>query len=121
MIKDTNEKILKRLVGIQLNAFKTKPVFEFDRWKAYSLPPIKEIEGHPLLRNFQVNGNEDEKIVVRTWLNHNLEIERIRYYYLTSTDPELAEYLVKILIQHIADKYPLANKTTCKDITTLTK
>lgn len=121
MIKDTNEKNLKRFVGIQLNAFKTKPIFEFDRWNAFALPPIKEIENHPHHRNYQINGNEQEKIVVRTWLNKNLEIERIRYYYLTTTDPELAGCLVKILIQHIADKYPLANKTTCKDITILSK
>lgn len=116
MLKETRDNIKEVLIGIQLNPYKSRPIFEFDRWKAFSIAPIKIIVDHAYHRNYQINGLNTEKIVVRTWLDRNMKIYRIRFYYLKSTDPELAGYLVQILIKRISVKYPLAESITWKDI-----
>lgn len=119
MLNETTENIKQVLIGIQLNPYKSKPIFEFDRWEVFAIPANKIIVDNQYHRNYQINGNVTEKIVVRTWLNRNKEINKIRYYYLNSTDPELAEYLVRILIQRISGKYPIATSLSWKDITPL--
>jgi len=117
MLDETTENIKQVLIGIQLNPYHSKALFEFDRWKVFAIPANKIIVNHEFHRNYQINGLKTEKIVVRTWLNRNMEINKIRYYYLNTTDPELAGYLVKILIKRISGKYPLAESITWKDIT----
>ena len=119
MIEETIDEIKQVLIGIQLNSYKDKPLFEFDSWKVFVIPSIKLIAGHQYHRNYQINRHETEKIVVRTWLTKNMEISKIRFYYLKGTDPELASYLVQILIKRISDTYPLAESITWKDISKL--
>lgn len=105
-----DKSIRNTLLGIQLNNFKVPAKFEFGRWKVYELPPIKIIEGYRRHVNFQINGTVQEKIIVRTWLSADYKkIIKIRYYYLKSTDPELANYIVRALIAKLSQKYPLAN------------
>lgn len=119
MLEETTEDIKQVLIGIQLNPYNTKPIFEFDRWGVYAIPANKIIVDNHYHRNYQINRNDTEKIVIRTWLNRNLEITKIRYYYLKTKDAELAGYLVKILIKRISSKYPISESITLKDISKL--
>lgn len=110
------EDIKKVLLGINLAPFKSPPVMAIDRWKVYNAGKVPHVSYENQTLNFQVNGSKNEKITVRFFISPDQKIVRIKYYYLKTTDEELAYYVVMELILRVSRKYPLDKNYSIKKL-----
>jgi len=108
--------IKKLLLGINLATYKSKPVMTIDRWKVYDAGTVPHVTYDYRTKNYQVNGNSNEKIVVRFFITPKQSIIKIKYYYLKGTDEELAFYIVMELVQRVSRKYPLDSNYVIKKL-----
>jgi hypothetical protein len=108
--------IKKLLLGINLAVIKSEPVMVIDRWKVYDAGTVPHITYDHRTKNYQVNGNAKEKIVVRFFITPKQSIIKIKYYYLKGTDEVLAFYIVLELVQRVSRKYPLDSNYVIKKL-----
>lgn len=95
------------LLGINLGKIKSPPVMTIGRWSVYCAGQVPHVSYLNRNINYQIHGNSFEKIVVRFFISAEGTILKVKYYYLKSTDPELAYYITMELISRFALKYPL--------------
>ena len=104
--------------GISLMESKDNELLKIHRFKVYDagnyhlLSPEEQSRN----RNYQINGNEDEKIVVRIFFNLKKELHKARYYYLNGMDKELAKYLSLELIARLKHQFKFAKEFEIREI-----
>lgn len=106
----------KVLLGINLSKFKTPPVMTIGRWTVHDAGRVPHVSYLHRNINFQIQGTSLEKIVVRFFISQQDTILKVKYYYLTTTDNELAFYITMELITRIAGKYPLDRNYVIKKL-----
>ena len=91
------------ILGVQLNPFERPPDFILYRFRVYTREKISILtpEAQKLNINFQIEGEDGEKLVVRIFKYEDGSFQRGSYYSLQNFDTEMAEYLVKALIQKL--------------------
>lgn len=91
------------ILGVQLNPFDRPPDFTLYRFRVYEREKISILttEAQKLNSNFQIEGEDGEKLVVRIFKYEDGSFHRGSYYSFQNFDAEMAEYLVKALIQKL--------------------
>jgi hypothetical protein len=91
------------LLGIQHKPFDKPPTLELHRYRIYERGKISIIppEDQKLNLNYQIEGSQNEKLVVRLFKNKEGVLYRGSYYSINEFDSELAEYLIRALIQKL--------------------
>ena len=97
-------------IGILGNKFKSKPIDKIHRFSVYNrgkfdLLPLDE---QPQNLNFQINGQENEQVVVRLWKNE-IGFYKGRIFYSNGIDEELGYLLAKEWIKRLRKKYVFTN------------
>ncbi len=106
------------ILGVQLKAFDRPPDFTIYRFRVYMRERITilSLEAQKLNLNFQIEGENEEKLVVRIFKNVDGSFQRGSYYSLKVFDKEIAEYLVKALIQKLHLRVPNFNDVQLKQV-----
>ena len=106
------------ILGIQLNPFDSPPDFTIYRFRVYKREKISILthEAQKLNSNFQIEGEDGEKLVVRIFKNEDGSFQRGSYYSLNNFDAEIAEYLVKALVQKLGLKTKDFNQLPLKQV-----
>ena len=103
------------LLGIRITPFETKPVFIIDKWKVYNAGALPIENPHRNL-NLQIERDDNEKIVLRIFLNDKVEISHAKYYFIKGVDEELSFYLCMSVIHRLSNKYSLSTDFIIKQI-----
>lgn len=106
MDKQVSESTLlrKSIIGIRAIPFTTNPVFKINNWNVFYLGDVNLLppEQRKLNLNYQIERNDNEKILVRIYLNTNKsQIIKTNTYNLNKMDSESVLYLAWALIQRI--------------------
>ena len=104
-------------IGIQGSKFTTDPIDQIYRFQVYSRGKFDLLEPEQQVKNlnFQINGRNDEQVVVRLWKNES-GIYKGRYYYNHGMDREQAGYLAKEWIIRLKKKMTFARNFDFKAI-----
>lgn len=97
------------IFGIELSEIKSPPIMLIGRWKVYKIRSSPNVKLTSPSINYQINGNSLEKIIVRFFLNESMRLKLTKYYYLSSTDKELAFLIMSELQSRIIKKYPMSS------------
>ena len=91
------------VLGVQVKPFNRSPDLTIHRFRVYKREPISllEPEAQKLNYNFQIEGDEGEKLVLRILMNEDGTFKRGSYHSNENFDSEIAEYLVKALVQKL--------------------
>ncbi len=106
------------ILGVQLNPFHRPPDLMLYRFRVYTREKISILtpEAQKLNSNYQIEGEDGEKLVVRIFKNEDGSFQRGSYYLLNSFDSEIAEYLVKALVQKLGLKAKDFNQLPLKQV-----
>ena len=106
-------------IGIQGSEFKTKPIDTIYRFKVFNRGKFELLSFDDQVNNFnyQINGEENEQVVIRLWKNEKV-IHKGRYFYSKQIDEELAEYLAKEWISRLKTQLVFAKDFELKLIET---
>lgn len=106
------------LIGIQHIEFKKPPIFSINRFQVHDRGKLKLLtpKDQQLNLNYQIEGTKYEKLVVRIFKKEDGSFNRGSYYSTLNFDSEIAEYLVKALIQKLNLKVDSYNQLRLKRI-----
>jgi hypothetical protein len=99
---------IKTHLGIRLSKFAEKPIYKLYRFNVFDAGHVPYIHPESSRRNFnfQIEGESNEKLVVRIFLNKEFKIIRCKYFHLETFDTELAYYLTLIILEKECSQYP---------------
>ena len=104
-------------IGIQGTKFAAEPIDQIYRFKVYSRGKFDLLEPEHQAKNFnfQINGRQDEQVVVRLW-KHESGFYRGRYYYSKGMDREQANYLAREWVNRLKKNMRFAKEFDFKAI-----
>jgi hypothetical protein len=110
----------KVLLGVKTTHHK-KPDLIIGRWKIFDVGNIfNEVKGVPgKSLNYQIQGDiEEERMLVRIFLDHEFNINETKYYFLNKFDQEIALYLTHSLLIRISNtkKYSINQNHLVKEL-----
>lgn len=106
--------------GISVSVKKDKELFKIHRFSVtdagrhHLLSPESQAQN----RNYQIIGEEDEKLVVRIFFNEKKQLHKARYYFLSGMDKELAKWLTLELMERLKMQFKFAKEFELKEIET---
>lgn len=104
--------------GISLVELTDEPIFKIHRFKVFNRGRHHLLEPGAQRRNlnYQINGDGDEKIVVRIFLRENQEVYKALYFVMKGMDKELALLLTHSLIERLRAKHKFSKDFQLKEI-----
>lgn len=104
--------------GISLSPPKGKEIYTIHRFKIYDAGKHDLLDANDRRKNvnFNIIGEENERLVLRLFMNESMEFYKGRYYFLNEMDPEMCQYLVLELVRRLKLKYKFTTNFELKEV-----